>query len=141
MYTESTNYFQTACIYRDPVSPFAVVHNITLVYIYSTPCQKNMIFPQSSLHRSKKIRLCEHMTQNKFQVSSWSRTILNGSSKFWEFGEVVGFSRFWYNCSVQSYHSKNNYVITINKKTTWLLERIFQALQNLTKWEFLALFV
>ena len=29
----------------------------------------------------------------------------------------------------------------LNKKTTWLLERIFQALQNLTKREFLALFV
>ena len=28
----------------------------------------------------------------------------------------------------------------LNKKTTWPLERIIQALQNLTKWEFLALF-
>ena len=62
--------------------------------LLSTPSQKNMIFPQSSSHRSKKIRLCEHMSQKKFQVSSWSRTILNGSSKFWEFRVVVGFSRF-----------------------------------------------
>ena len=29
----------------------------------------------------------------------------------------------------------------LNKKTTWPLERFFQALQNLTKREFLALFV
>ena len=52
----------------------------------TTPSQKNMVFRQSSSRRSKKIRLCEYISQKKFQVNSWSRTIRNGRSKFWEFG-------------------------------------------------------
>ena len=66
-------------------------------------------------------------------------------SKIFSKPDFLLFSKWWWWVILDLDHVANVTHISakkiINKKTTWPLKRIFQVLQNLTKQEFLALFV